>query len=323
MKTNDVIALGNALMDFLVEVEEHYLTELNLNKGEFHSIEEEEAKELLNKIKHLPIKTIPGGSSANTLKGISALGKKTIFCSRVGEDIHGENYIKEMNSLGVQTKINKHPSITGHAITFITPDSERTFSVHLGANLKIKKEDILEEDIKNSKILHIEGYHLGASTKETAINAINLAKKHNTLVSLDLSDAGVIKKNKETFQNILKKIDILFANETEAEALTGLEPEQAVQKLAQTVNIAIVKIGKQGSLICRNKIITYINPCKANAIDTTGAGDTYSAGFLYGYLNNWSLEKAGNLASLIAAKIVEHKGADINKIDLKEITKLI
>ncbi len=319
MKTNDVIALGNALMDFLVEVEEHYLTELNLNKGEFHSIEEEEARQLLTKIQHLEIETVPGGSSANTLKGISYLGGKTIFYGKVGNDSHGENYIKEMNALGVQTKINKHESITGHAITFITPDSERTFSVYLGAATKLNKEDVLEEDIKNSKILHIEGYKLGSSTKETALYAIELAKKHNTLVSLDLADAGVIKKHKETFQNILNKIDILFANETEAEALTNLQPEHAVQKLAEQVKIAIVKIGKEGSLICRDGVVTIINPYEANAIDTTGAGDTYSAGFLYGYLNNWPLEKAGNLASLISSKIVEHKGADINKINLEEL----
>jgi len=321
-KTNDVIALGNALMDFLVEVEEHYLTEFNLNKGEFHSIEEaEEAKELLTKIQHLNIETVPGGSSANTLKGISALGGKTIFCSRVGNDTHGENYIKEMNLLGVQTKINKHESITGHAITFITPDSERTFSVYLGAAIKINNNDISEEDIKNSKILHIEGYHLGASTKETALYAIDLAKKYDTLVSLDLSDAGVVKKHKETFQNILPKIDILFANETEAEALTDLEPEQAVQELANIVKIAIVKLGEKGSLICQDGTLTYINGYPANAIDTTGAGDTYSAGFLYGYLNNWSLEKAGKLASLLASKIVEQKGAKINNLQLDELMK--
>jgi sugar/nucleoside kinase (ribokinase family) len=318
-KTNDVIALGNALMDFLVEVDDQYLNNLNLNKGEFHSIEEAEAKELLNKIQHLNIETVPGGSSANTLKTLASLGGKTIFCSRVGNDSHGENYIQEMNSLGVQTKINKHESITGHAITFITPDSERTFSVHLGANLKINNNDLSEEDIKNSKILHIEGYHLGASTKETAIHAIDLAKKHHTLVSLDLSDAGVVKKNKETFQNILNKIDILFANETEAEALTDLKPEQAVQQLAQTVKIAIVKIGKEGSLICQDGLITMIPGCPANAIDTTGAGDTYSAGFLYGYLNNWPLERAGKLGSLLASKIVEQKGANINKLNLEEL----
>lgn len=322
-KTNDIIAIGNALMDFLIEVDDQYLLELNLNKGEFYSLEEEEAKHLLNKISDLTIETVPGGSSANTLKGISFLGGKTIFCSKVGNDVHGEKYIKEMNSLGVKTKINKHESITGHAITFITPDSERTFSVHLGASLKIKKEDVSEEDIKNSKILHVEGYHLGASTKETVLHVIELAKKHKTLVSLDLANAGVVKKNKETFQNILKKIDILFANEKEAKALTDLEPEQAVQELAQKVKIAVVKLGKQGSLICHEGVITYINAFSANAIDTTGAGDTYAAGFLYGYCQGWDLEKAGKLGSLMAARIVEQKGVKINQLNIEELKKEI
>ncbi len=319
MKTNDVIALGNALMDFLVKVDDHHLTEFNLQKGEFKSLQEEEAKEILNRISHLNIETVPGGSSANTLKGISFLGGKTIFCSRVGDDSHGEKYIREMKALGVSTKINKHSSITGHAITFITPDSERTFSVHLGAALKINKEDILEEDIKNSKILHVEGYHLGASTKETALHAIDLAKKHQTLVSLDLADAGVVKKNKEAFQEVIPKIDILFANETEAKEFTGLEPEQAVQELAQKVKIAIVKIGKQGSLICQDGVLTLIQPFPANALDTTGAGDTYAAGFLYGCIQNWPLEKCGRLGSLLAAKIVEQIGVKINQLDPEKL----
>ncbi len=322
-KTNDVIALGNALMDFLVEVDDNYLAELNLTKGEFSSLEEDASKKLLEKISHLNPETVPGGSSANTLKAISFLGGKTIFCSRVGNDIHGENYIKEMEKLGVQTKINKHESITGHAITFITPDLERTFAVHLGAATKVNKEDVLEEEIKNSKILHVEGYHLGSSVQETALHAIDLAKKHNTLISLDLSDAGVIKNNEETFQRALPKIDILFANEDEAKALTGLEPEEAVQQLAQVTKIAVVKIGKEGSLICKDGIITYINGYQANAIDTTGAGDTYSAGFLYGYCQGWELERSGNLGSLMAARIVELKGAKVNELNVEEIRKII
>lgn len=310
-------------MDFLVETTDQHLQELNLNKGQFHSIEENQAKELLNKISHLKIETVPGGSSANTLRGLSFLGSKTLFCGRVGNDPHGEKYIQAMEANGVSTKINKHPSTTGHAITFITPDSERTFSVHLGAALKISKEDLLEEDIKNSKILHVEGYHLGSSTKETSLHTINLAKKHQTLVSLDLSDAGVVKNHKQIFQETLPKIDILFANEDEAKALTDLEPEHAVQELAQHVKIAIVKIGKQGSLICQDGITTYIPPFQANAIDTTGAGDTYAAGFLHGYLNNWPLEKAGKLGSLLASKIVEQKGVKINNLNLEEIKQEI
>lgn len=325
-KTHDLIALGNTLMDFLVEVDENKLLEFNLKKGEFHLVEEKQAKELLQKIDHhqLKIETVPGGSAANTLKGFAFLGGKAILCGKVGADKHGEIYVQEMEKLGVSTNINTHPKTTGHALTFITPDSERTFSVHLGAAIELVKEDILEEDIKKSKILHLEGYQLEGPTKETILHAIELAKKHNTLISLDLADSGVIRRNKAFLKEIiLKHADILFLNETEAQEFTGLPEEQAVQELAQHVKIAIVKLGKQGSLICQDGIITIVEGFPAQAIDTTGAGDTYAAGFLYGYLQGWELEKAGKLASYFAAKIVEKKGVKIHELNLEEIKSKI
>jgi len=322
-KTNDVIALGNTLMDFLIEISDRQLIEMNLKKGEFHLIEEERAKELLKKIHktELTIETVPGGSAANTLKGIALLGGKAILCGKVGNDQHGEHYIQEMNNHKVIPRINTHPSTTGHALTFITPDAERTFSVHLGAALELKKEDLLEEDIKNSKILHLEGYQIEGPTKETILHAIELAKKHNTLISIDLADPGVIRRNKESFQELIKKIDILFLNEHEAKEFTNLEPEQAIQELAQQVKIAIVKLGEKGSLICQDGITTFIQPYQANAIDTTGAGDTFAAGFLYGYCQGWNLEKSGKLGSLMAARIVEQKGVKINNLEIEELKK--
>lgn len=326
-KTNDVIGLGNTLMDFLIEIEDHKLLELDLKKGEMHLVEEEKAKTILKKIEQeqLKIETVPGGSAANTLKGIAFLGGKAILCGKVGADKHGLNYIEEMQNLGVTTRIGQHSAIlTGHALTFITPDTQRTFSVHLGAALHLTKEDVLEEDIQNSKILHLEGYQLEGATKETILEAMELARKHGTLISLDLADPGVIRRNLQFLQLLVQDyVNILFVNEAEAKEFTGLEEEEALLELGQYVDTAVVKIGKRGSLILHEKKVHHIAPVPAKAIDTTGAGDTFAAGFLYGLCQDWSLEKAGRLGSALAAKIVEQKGVCFKEIDVEEVKRSI
>lgn len=327
VKDYDVIGLGNTIIDLLVEIEEHKLLEMNLKKGEFHLVDKQKSKELLEKIhtSRWNIKTVPGGSSANTIRGIAMLGGKVILYGKVGKDKHGEIYVQEMEEQGVDLRIiHQNSSATGNAITFITPDAERTFSVHLGAAINLGKEDILEEDIKRGKILHIEGYLIEGPTRETVLHAINLAKKHNTLVSIDLADPGVIRRNKVFLQDLTLHADIIFANEMEVKEFTGYEEEKAAIELGKTIGknkIVIVKLGKRGSLICVNEVITKIDPFPANVIDTTGAGDCYAAGFLYAFCQGWPLEKAGELGSLFAAKIVEKTGVFLQNLDPDSLKK--
>ncbi|MBU1111264.1 MAG: adenosine kinase [archaeon] len=323
-KTNDVIGLGNTLMDMLIEVGEEKFLEFNLRKGEMHLVDEKKAKEILDKIKsdNLSIKKVPGGCSSNTLKGIAFLGGGAILCGKVGDDEHGEIYVQEISNHKVQPRISKHSSCpTGHAITFITPDTERTFSTHLGAAIELAKEDIFEEDIQKSKILHLEGYQIEGPTKETIMHAVQFAKKHGTLISIDLADPFIIRNNKEFLEElVMNSADIVFVNEKEALEYTGLEnEEEAVRELGKHVKIAIVKLGEKGSLIFNEGKLTKVAPFSANAVDTTGAGDTFAAGFLYGYCKGWSLEKCGNLGAFMAAKIVENIGVRITELDLKDI----
>ncbi|PIN73908.1 adenosine kinase [Candidatus Woesearchaeota archaeon CG10_big_fil_rev_8_21_14_0_10_45_16] len=323
MKTNDVIGIGNALMDFLIEVEDNKLLEMNLNKGEFHLVEENEAKQYLEKIKEHKMEIVPGGSVANTLRGLGLLGSKVILCGKVGNDPHGEMYEEKIKEHNVSSRLKKYHATTGHALTFITPDSERTFSVHLGAAIEIEKEDILEEDIKDSKILHLEGYQFEGKTKEVVLHAMELAKKHNTLISLDLADPGVIRRNKEFFLSIIKKVDILFVNETEAKEFTGKDEVDALTDLAEHCKIAIVKLGKNGSIISNEGEISMIDPFTANPVDTTGAGDTFAAGFLYGYCNGWDIQRSGKLGSLLASKIIEQKGVKLDQIKIDTLKELV
>lgn len=322
-KTIDVIALGNALMDLLVEIDSQKFLDFNLKKGEMHLVAEEQAKQILEKIQQyqLTIEYVPGGSAANTIRCLGLLGANVILCGKVGEDKHGEMYVEQLQEHQVKTRFNHHAKATGHCVTFITPDAERSFSVHLGAAVELYPEDVLEEDIADSRIIHFEGYQLEGTTKETVFHAMELAKKHGTKISFDLADPGVIRRNKELILDILEKrlVDILFVNEKEAQELTGLTEEEAVQELGKLVKIVVVKIGERGSLIFDGKILTKIPPFPAKAIDTTGAGDVYASGFLYGYCQGWDMLKAGKLGSLLAAKVVEKRGV---KLDKKEILSL-
>ncbi|OGY48262.1 MAG: hypothetical protein A3D39_00155 [Candidatus Buchananbacteria bacterium RIFCSPHIGHO2_02_FULL_39_17] len=325
-KKYDVIGFGNTIMDFLVEVEDKTLLEFNLKKGEMHLVDEAKAKDVLKILenKNTTIDIVPGGSSANTLRGLAQLGASVIFCGRVGNDQHGDWYIEALKDHKVVTNMKKHPGITGHAIGFITPDAQRTFSVHLGAGIHFAKEDIIEEDIKESKVLHIEGYQLEGNTQAVILHAMQIAKKHGTKISIDLADPGLIRRQKDILQQVVHEFaDIVFVNETEAKEFTGYEETQAAQVLGQQVEIAIVKIGKQGSIISHQNQITYIAPITANAIDTTGAGDTYAAGFLYGYCKGWPIEKAGKLGSVLAAKIVEQKGVKLKHLEFEKLMQKI
>jgi len=321
----DIFGIGSALMDFLVEVDDKELVEIELKKGHFHLIDEKRSELLLERIKKYKIRTAPGGSSANTLYGAAILGSKVVFCGKIGEDEHGNIYEERMLNNGVKTNLARSKKKTGHAITFITPDTERTFAVHLGACLELKKEDVFFNDLKQSKIMHVEGYQLeDKNLRDVSLNAMDFAKKNNVKISIDLGDPGIVKRNKEDLLNMVKNYaDIVFANEEEAKALTNLEPKEALDDISKFVNIVIVKIGKDGSFIKKQDKIYKIPGYKANAVDTTGAGDMFAAGVLHGICQNYNLEVCGHIGAYFSAKVVEKIGARLDNIDKEELKKLI
>jgi len=324
MKKYDVFGIGSALMDLLIEIEPKELLEMDLKHGEMHLIDEEKSKKILERLKKYNVRIAPGGSSANTLVDIARLGGKVVFCGKVGKDSHGDIYEQKLKDHKIKANVSRSSLKTGHAITFITPDSQRTFATHLGAVLELKKEDIFEDDIRASKILHIEGYQLeDKNLKEVATHAMNIAKRNNVKISIDLSDPALIRRNIIHIRPLVKKYaDIVFANEEEAREFTGFEAEKALDALSEFCSTAIIKLGKKGSLIKHNGKVHKIPSAKANAIDTTGAGDAYAAGILYGLANGYDIKVAGNIASLIAAKVVEKIGARLGEVPYKEIEEI-
>ena len=316
MKKYDVAGIGSPLLDFIVEVDDNILAEMDLKKGEMHLIDEEKSKEILKKLERYESKTTAGGSAANTLAGVSVLGGSAVFLGKIGKDEHGNVYEQKTNEHGVNIRLSKHEeAATGHAITFITPDSERTFATHLGAALYFRKEDVFEEEIKASKILHMEGYQLeDPELKAAAVYAMKIAKEAGVKISIDLSDPALIGRNLEALRKIVGEYaDIVFVNEKEAEAFTGKKEEEALHEIYDMCEIAVVKLGEKGSIIKADGMIYSIPAFKTKVVNTNGAGDMYAAGILYGIANGIDIEKAGKMASYAASKVVSQVGARLSK----------
>lgn len=318
----DVVGIGSALLDFTVEVDERVLDKIGLKKGQMHLIDEKRSREIFEELKDYTIETTPGGSSANTLAGIAVLGGRSLFLGKVGNDHNGDYYISENEKMGVMTKIGKIDRMTGHAITFITPDSERTFATHLGAALYLGRDDILEQDIRNSNILHIEAYLLENDIQRRAcFEAMSIAKYNHVRISIDLADSALILRNKDDFTAIVKKYaDIVFVNEEEAVAFTGKREEEALHVISALCDVAVVKLGEEGSLIKSDDEVHRIPAVKTRVENTNGAGDMYAAGLLFGIAKKVPIEKAGLIGSYASSLVVSQRGARLHEgIDIDKI----
>jgi sugar/nucleoside kinase (ribokinase family) len=311
-KEYDIIGIGSPLLDIIIEVEEAVLLAHGLQKCEMHLVDSVQSKNILHGLTDYVKTYISGGSAANTVAGAALLGGKGFFIGVVGNDEHGSVYEAEMSKSGVGTGLLRHENEqTGCAITFVTPDGERTFATCLGAAKYLGKQHISETDIQKSKILHVEGYLLAdEKTREAAVAAMDFAVKHGTLVSLDLSAAWLITNNIAVMRDIVEKyVNIVFVNEDEALAFTGKQEQEALQAICDLCDIAVVKLGARGSLVQADGQVYMIDPHTVEVINTNGAGDMYAAGFLYGIAKGHDVELAGKVGSHVAALVVASPGA--------------
>lgn len=319
----DVLGIGSALLDFTVPVDDADLGSFGLRKGEMQLIDEGRSREILARLAGREMEITPGGSSANTLAGIAMLGGQGVFLGTVGTDEHGDRYIQDTERIGVKAEISRHESMTGHAITFITPDSERTFATHLGAALHFNKDNVSEELIKKSKIIHLEGYLFEPpGLREACMRALEFAKKNEVLVSLDLSDPALIDRIRPVFNEVVRDYaDIIFVNEDEARVFTGKERADALKELSGLCEFAVVKLGVDGSLIDTNGTVYRIPSYRTDVVNTNGAGDVYAAGVLYGIASGFRPDRAGKIGSYIASKVVSQVGARLpGKISIRSIS---
>ena len=318
----DVTGIGSALLDFMVEVDDAFISSLGLKKGEMQLVDAERSREIFNLLKSMKIHVAPGGSCANTIAGMAMMGGKGSFIGRVASDDYGKTYVDKTIEAGVTSFISKGTGMTGHAITFITPDSERTFATHLGAAIELSAGEIDYSVIENSSILHLEGYLFEPENlRDVCYRSMKRAKESGTLISVDLADPALVGRIKDVFTDVAEKYaDIIFVNEEEAAAFTGTREHEALKVLSGFSEIAIVKLGAKGSMIKSGNEIVKIEVVETNVINTNGAGDMYAAGFLYGLSSGRSIEVSGKIASYAASLVVASAGARVeSKINLKGI----
>jgi sugar/nucleoside kinase (ribokinase family) len=314
-----ILGIGNALVDLMTRIhDDELLSTLGLPKGSMQLVDSNMSRKIIEQTHDLNPTIASGGSAANTIHGLACLGVPVSFIGKVGRDAMGGHFRKEMENNNINTFLLESDSDSGVAVALVSPDGERTFAVHLGAAVELAADDLKQKFFKNHSILHIEGYLLqNYALIETACN---MAKKSGLKVSLDLASYNVVEEHRDFLSYIARDFaDIIFANEEEAKAMTGHQPEDALNHIAEWCDIAVVKIGKEGSLVKTGGNITKIDAFATSVVDTTGAGDLYAAGFLYGLINNLTPESCGAIGSLMGAKVIEVLGAKIDESRWSEI----
>ena len=306
-----ILGIGNALVDILVNVDnDDILTRFGLVKGGMEMIDSSKKNEILKEISSMEQTLATGGSTSNTIHGIARLGNKAGYIGRIGNDKLGVIFREECKRFGVVPHLIESDIDNGVAITFITPDAERTFATYLGAAATMQPFQIDSNIFDNYDIIHVEGYLI--FNHDLILHICKTAKEKGLMVSMDMASYNLIEQHHDFVEILLRDyVDIIFANEEEAKAFTGKNNEEAIVELAKYCPVAVIKIGKDGSIVMMNGEITRIKPFVVKPVDTTGAGDIYASGFLYGFSNKFDALKSGNLASYLSAKLIEYVGAKL------------
>lgn len=309
----DVIGIGNAIVDILVFEKDSWLKKNSLNKGNMSLINEEEAEKLYSQI--IPNLETSGGSAANTLAGIAQLGGKAAFIGRVRDDKLGEIFTNDIRSSGsiFQTPPTLSGPSTARCLILVTPDAQRTMCTYLGASTFLEPNDLDLSLIEKSKILYLEGYLFDSpDAKKAFIKASEICKNSGGEVALSLSDSFCVNRHRESFLNLVENyVDILFSNESEIKSLYETSTlESAVDQIKGRCKVAVITCGEDGSIILtKNEQINIPANNLGEVIDTTGAGDLYASGFLFGYLNNKDLATCGSIGSICAGQIITQLGS--------------
>ena len=318
-----ILGIGNALVDVVTIInDDSILDKFAFPKGSMQLVDEVKSGLVKSETKNFQRSLASGGSAANTIHGLAMVGVKTGFIGSIGKDELGDFFENDMKNAGINTMLLRRITTTGTAVALISPDSERTFATHLGAAVELEASDLLPQHFKDYDILYLEGYLL--LNKPLVETACRFAKENNMDIAIDLASYNVVEVQKDDFKEIIEKyIDIVFANEEEARAFTGLAPGEALNSISQSCRIAVIKVGSQGSWIKRGNEIIRVGTDEVVVKDTTGAGDLYASGFLFGYAGDLNLEKCGQIGSLMAGKVIENIGARMDKGKYNEIKEII
>ena len=314
MAYKKILGIGSALVDMLSQVpNDQVLQELNLPKGSMTYVNADDAVRIGERLaKEFGSQRASGGSTANTMSGLAELGIETGFLSKIGNDEVGEFFKKQMVETNVNPQLLTTDTPTGRVMAMVTPNGERTFATCLGAAAEMGADDITPELLDGWDFFYVEGYLV--ANPPLLEKAVDTAHSKGMTVAMDMASYNEVAKHRDLLLRLLEdRLDIVFANEQEAQALTGLEdPVEALHYIAERCQIAVVKVGAKGAYIQRGDEVVTIPPMKADVIDTTGAGDVWASGFLAGLVKDEPLQKCGMMGAIVAKNIIEVMGAKMD-----------
>lgn len=308
----DVVGLGNAIVDIIAPATDAFLKEWDIAKDAMNLIEEDRAKLLTREAKK-PVIT-SGGSGANTIAGIASFGGSAAYIGKVADDELGEQFDKEMTGEGISfhhVPLEGGPA-TARSIIFVTDDGARSMNTFLGASVEFCADDVSAEMVKDAEILYLEGYLFDKDpAKEAFVHASEIAKAAGRKVSLTLSDKFCVDRHRDSFRHLVRNhVDLLFANEEELLSLYETEDfDDALSQLGEDIAVAAVTRSARGSVVLGDgePIVVPAEPVN-RVVDTTGAGDQYAAGFLFGYTHDLPLALCAKLGHIAAAEVISHYG---------------
>jgi sugar/nucleoside kinase (ribokinase family) len=310
----DVVGIGSAIVDVIAHAEDSFLSKHDVSKGTMHLWSEESQPDALYKDIG-PAVEASGGSAANTMAGVASLGGKPAFIGKTKADQLGRIFARDIQSIGVhyETEPLSEGPATARCIILVTPDAQRTMFTYLGASGALSATDMNKDLIAASKILYIEGYQWDLpETKKAIVSACETAKRSGGKVALTLSDPFVVERHRnDLFDLVNQHVDIIFATEIEIKTLFRLNSfDEAVEAIEGRVEIAALTRGAEGAVtVTKDKLIQTPASPMGKIIDTTGAGDLYAAGFLFGYTRGDDLETCANIGALAAGEVISHLGA--------------
>jgi len=320
----DVLGIGNALVDVLAHSSDDFLTENGIAKGAMNLVDAERATALYGKME--PAVEISGGSAANTVVGIAELGGRAAYVGKVKADQLGEVFAHDIRAAGVSYTVDMAPEgePSGRCLIMVTPDAQRSMNTFLGASSTLAPVDVRADDVAASEVTYLEGYLFDpAPAKEAFYKAANIAHQADRKVSLTLSDPFCVDRYRDEFLHLIEtEVDILFANEAELKSLYQTDSfDDGLQALMHHCPMAGLTRSEHGSVVLWNDEVHVISAKPVDkVVDTTGAGDAYAAGFLFGLAKGKDAKTCGQLGSMAAAEIISHFGAR-PEADLKALAK--
>jgi len=324
-----VYGVGNALVDIEVETSAQQLQDLGVEKGLMTLVEPHRQQELLTHLQGRQHRRSGGGSAANTITALAHLGGKAYYSCRIADDETGQFFTKDMEAAGVRTNAHTDKGTdlpTGTCLVMVTPDADRTMNTSLGISATLTPDQVVEDELAQSRLLYIEGYLVSTPTSlRTALHARKLAQKHGVQTAFTFSDPAMVRYCKDGLEHVLGEgVDVLLCNEEEAMVFTDQPDVKAAgEVLVRRAGIVVITCGSQGARIWDGERWLVIGAHPVSPVDTNGAGDLYAGAFLYALTHGHGCEAAGRLASLASAILVTRFGARLAAEDLAAVKRLI